>query len=189
MYRTMIKRMGIVVLALAQLGCNSQYRFRCTSNPKGAVALVGGEAQGETDCTVEIPKDSDLIRDGRIEFTFRLPDGREQTKTMDLHELKTANDFALIVAAPFLAAGFVLLVPWVEEDDEDEEDDEFANEAGLLGLGSLGIGMGIFFLLGGDTEAGLGYSVHVDFPAPADVNAPVNDSNQPAPAVPAEMSP
>jgi hypothetical protein len=185
MWRRAVRWIVAAGFVFGQLGCRSVYRFQCTSNPKGAVVAVEGKVQGQTDCTVEIPKDSDLIRDGKIAFTFRLPDGRAETKVVDVHGLKTANDLALIVSAPFLGAGVLLMVPWME-DDEDEEDEESANQAGLLGLGALGIGTGLFFLLGGDTDAGAGYPVQIDFNEPADGNAPVSDSNQPPPAVPAE---
>jgi hypothetical protein len=192
MGRGPVRQVVVVALVVGQLGCQSVYRFRCTSNPKGAIVSVEGQVQGRTDCTVEIPKDSDLIQDGKVGFTFHLPDRREETKVVDLVALKPSNDFPLLISSPFFVAGLILMVPWMMEadEDEDEEEDEeaekIANQAGLLGLGALGIGGVIFFLLGGDTEAGKPAGVHVDFDEPADANVPVSDGNQPAAAVPAE---
>jgi hypothetical protein len=51
---------GVVcaVLILSQLGCQSVYRFRCTSNPSEAGVVIAEEMVGETPCEVEIAKDT-----------------------------------------------------------------------------------------------------------------------------------
>lgn len=87
------------ILALSGLGCRSVYRFRCTSRPTGAGVLVGEQRLGATACRIKIPKRSELIQDGRIEFTFCLPDGRDAADSSfasdsqarsDRHRLSTA---------------------------------------------------------------------------------------------------
>ncbi|MGE5294585.1 MAG: hypothetical protein ACM3VT_07140, partial [Solirubrobacterales bacterium] len=79
MSRIAAKRMMCLFLILSQLGCRSVYRFRCTSNPSEAGVVIAEEMVGETPCDVEVPKDSEWIQDGKIEFRFCLPDGRERT--------------------------------------------------------------------------------------------------------------
>ena len=41
--------------------------------------VVREQMLGETPCSIKIPKESDLVQDGKIEFTFCPPDGREKT--------------------------------------------------------------------------------------------------------------
>ena len=164
-----------VLLALSQVGCRSVYQFRCTSNPSEAGVVVREQMLGETPCSIKIPKDSDLIQDGQIEFTFCLPDGREKRRVVDLHDLKPTNPVALVVASPFLLTGVGLL--WLAGADKDDEDSSSADSAGsedaggsvcsaLLGLGTLGLGAGVYFLLGGDADSLNDYPVRVDFNEP-----------------------
>jgi len=75
---------------------------------------------GETPCSVAITKDSDLIQDGRIEFTFCLPDGREKRKVVDLHGRKPTNPLVEWVAAPVWLVGLGLL--WLVGEEADKED-------------------------------------------------------------------
>jgi hypothetical protein len=188
MHRTMIERVGILILAVSQLGCQSVYRFECTSNPKGASVVVGGEVRGQTNCTVEIPKDSDLIQDGQVEFTFRLPDGRAKTKVVDVSGLKPSDPVVLTASLILGVAGIILLVPYalVDEEDPDPDYDDFARDAAWLGLGAFGTGAAVYYLFGGDELFGELCDVHVDFDQPADVNAPVSDDNEPTPVAPTE---
>jgi hypothetical protein len=179
-----------------QLGCRSVYRFECTSSPTEAGVVVQEQMLGETPCTVEIPKDSDLIRDGKIAFVFCLQDGREKTNVVDLRGLRPSNPFAEIVSAPFVVAGFILLLPFLLANHEDEDDSYASDEddkhsdigTTLLGFGVMGIGYGVYRLCGGDLDAGKPRHVHVNFHEPADVNAPASDCNQPPAAVPTETS-
>ena len=172
-----------VVLILSSCGCRSEYRFRCTSNPSEAGVVVGQEMMGETPCTVKIPKDSELIQGGKIEFTFCLPAGQERKHTISLDGLKPTNPVAEIVAAPFLLAGIGLLA-LSHGDNTDEEhqsawdSDRAADDTrmDLLGIGALGAGVGLYYLLGGDTDSLRGYPVHVDFTQSAE------DQGQPAPS-------
>ncbi len=168
-----------VVLALSGLGCQSAYRFRCTSRPAGAVVLVGQERMGETACTFKIPKKSDLIQDGQIEFTFCLPDGRQQKRVVDLHRVKATHPVAEVFAAPFVLTGAALL--FLFHDDSDNDDPPLASESQsnddhgglsgtLLGLGFVGIGAGVYALLGGDGESLSDYPLWVDFHEPQDPN-------------------
>jgi hypothetical protein len=178
MWRRAVRWIVVAGFVGGQLGCRSVYRFECTSSPTEAGVVVEEQMLGETPCTVEIPKDSDLIRDGKIAFVFCLPDGREKTKVVDLHGLKPSNPFADIVSAPFTLVGFVLAAPFLLAcaDDEDDEDDEHPDIGiTLLGFGVLGIGYGVYCLCGGDVDAGKARLVYVDFSAPADVNTPASD--------------
>jgi len=137
--------------------------------------VVREQMLGETPCSIKIPKKSDLIQDGKIEFTFCLPDGREKKRIVDLDDLKPTNPVAQIVAAPFLLTGVGLL--WLAGADKNDEDSSPADSAGsedaggsacssLLGLGTLGIGAGLYSLLGGDTDSLNDYPVRVDFNEP-----------------------
>lgn len=166
-----------VLLALSQVGCRSVYQFRCTSNPSEAGVVVREQMLGETPCSIKIPKDSDLIQDGKVEFTFCLPDGRERKRIVDLHDLKPTNPVALVVSMPFLLTGIGLL--WLAGADKDDEDFSPTGSAGsedaggrvgslLLGLGTLGLGAGVYSLLGGDTDSLSDYPVRVDFNEPQD---------------------
>jgi hypothetical protein len=165
------------LLVLSGLGCRSEYRFRCTSRPAGAAVLAGQEMMGETACSFRIPKHSALIRDGQIEFTFCLPDGREQKRVVDVHRVKATNPVAEAVAAPFWLTGLGLLL--LTGNDPDEEGPPFASEnqskseheklsTALLGLGFAGIGAAVYALLGGDAESLRDYPLWVDFDEPAD---------------------
>ncbi|MCX5643491.1 MAG: hypothetical protein NTZ17_02225 [Phycisphaerae bacterium] len=164
-----------VLLALSQVGCRSVYQFRCTSNPSEVGVVVREQMLGETPCSVKIPKKSDLIQDGQIEFVFCLPDGREKKRVVDLHDLKPTNPVAWIVAAPFLLTGIGLL--WLAGADKNDEDSSPVGSAGskdaggracsaLLGVGTLGIGAGVYSLLGGDADSLNDYPVRVDFSEP-----------------------
>jgi len=159
------------ILALSGLGCRSVYRFRCTSRPTGAGVLVGEQRLGATACRIKIPKRSELIQDGRIEFTFCLPDGREKKRVVDLRGLKATNPGAEIFAAPFILTGAGLLV--LTGNGRDAADSSFASDSqarsdrhrlstALLGLGFLGAGAGVYALLGGDAESLSDYPVFVD---------------------------
>jgi hypothetical protein len=143
--------------------------------------VVREEMLGETPCSVKIPKKSDLIQDGKIEFVFCLPDGREKKRVVDLHSLKPTNPMAWIVAAPFLLTGVGLL--WLGGADKNDENSSSADRGGskdaggracstLLGVGTLGIGAGLYSLLGGDTDSLSDYPVRVDF------NEPQGDSER-----------
>jgi hypothetical protein len=161
--RCMAVNVLCVVLLLAQAGCRSVYRFHFTSRPMPAGVLVGQEMLGETECTVHIPKDSEWIQDGKIEFTFCLPDGREKVHVVDLHGLRPSNPLAEIVSAPFVVLGAGLLLLSGGDDEEDDND----AERGLLGVGVLAVGAGVFQLLGGDGDSLTPYGVHVDFTKPS----------------------
>ncbi len=198
MWRRAVRQMVVMILVVAQLGCHSVYRFECTSNPTEAGVVIEEEMQGETPCTVEIPKDSDLIRDGKIAFTFCLQDGREKTKVIDLHGLRPSTPFAEIVSAPFALVGFILAAPFLlaSEEDEDEEDSYTSEDeedkhsdlgTTLVGFGFLGISAGVYYLCGGEENAGKACPVHVTFAEPADANAPVPDCNQPTPVYQGEV--
>lgn len=164
-----------VMVVLAQVGCRSVYRLRCTSFSPVAGVLAGEQMMGETPCTVTIPKKSELIRDHKVELTFCLPDGREKTHVVDLHGLKPSNPLAEAVSMPFMLAGvgLILLSGGGDEDEDEEEDSPFATHdkkhkagnlgMGLLGLGVMGAGAGLHHLLGGDTDSLTGYDVHVYF--------------------------
>ena len=137
-----------VMAVLTQVGCRSVYRLRCTSFPPIAGVLVSEQMMGETPCTVTIPKNSELIRDDKVEMTFCLPDGREKTHVVDLHGLKPSNPLAEIVGMPFMLVGMglILLSGDGDEDEDEEEDYPFAtndkkDKAGDLGMGPLGLGV------------------------------------------------
>jgi hypothetical protein len=134
---------------------------------------------GETPCNFKIPKKSNLIQDGRIEFTFCLPDGREKRHVVELQGVKATNPVAEVVAAPFLLAGFGLVLLFAgDSDDEDSswpsesqsEDERDRLSGTLLGLGFLVVGAGVYGLLGGDCESLRDYPVWVDFDAPPDAD-------------------
>jgi len=162
-----------MTLVLTQGGCRSVYRFRCTSHPPGAVVLVEQEVVGQTDCTVKIPRKSHAIRDHKIEMLFSLPDGRERTHVVDLRGLKPSNPFAETVSAPFIVLGAGLMLLAGGSDDEDTSSDadhekDSDRRMGLLGFGTLGVGAGVFHLLGGDADSLSGYPVYIDFREPTE---------------------
>jgi len=167
------------------MGCQSVYRFRCTCNPSPAGVVVGEEMMGETECEVKVPKDSDLIQDHKIAFRFCLPDGRERTKVVDLHDFKPSNPFAEFVAAPFMVmGGGVLLLAANSDDDDDDEDSSWSHHkekdkntgdrlvAGLAGVGVMGIGAGLYYLCGGKSGGMDVHEVHMDFNEPANEQTP-----------------
>lgn len=177
MYAAALRGIVGVVLVLPGLGCQSVYRFRCTSKPSGAGVLIGQEMMGETPCNIKIPKKSGLIQDGKIEFTFCPPDGREKKRIVDLHDLKPTNPAALVAATPFLVAGVGLLALTFSDRDKDDsavaEESQSKNVGGkaitaLAGLGVMGIGAGVYALLGGHTSSLSDYPVRVDFTEPED---------------------
>ena len=153
---------------LAPMGCRSVYRLRCTSEPAPAGVLVGQQFLGETACTVEIPKDSEWIEEGRIELTFALPNGTEKKHIVDLRGRKPSNPVAEAVSLPFVLGGVVLLWAGHEDDERDDswDDDDDGAELTLLGAGALGAGIGLYLLLGGDFDGAKPLPVHVDFNAP-----------------------
>lgn len=165
-----------VVLILSQVGCRSVYRFQCTSCPPEAGVVIGEEMVGETPCQVEVPRDSEWIQDGRIEFTFCLPDGRERKKVVDLHRFKSSHPLAETVATPFWVVGGGLII-WAaatldDDDDSDydeerDDDDDDAIVTGLAGFGVLGIGAAVYGLLGGKSEGLRTHKVLVYFDEPA----------------------
>lgn len=169
------KRVLCVVLMLMQAGCQSVYRVRCTSNPSPAGVLVGGEFVGETACTVSIPKDSEWIRDGRVELTFCLPDGREKVRTVDLRDREPSNPLAETAMLPLVLAGLGLV--WLghdEEEDDDtslsDDDDEGGTELVLLGAGAIVAGGALYWLFGGDPDALGADHIHVHFDEPTETD-------------------
>ena len=166
-----------VILVLTQAGCRSVYRLQCSSFPPVAGVLVGEKLMGETPCTVTIPKDSEMIRDHKVELTFCLADGREKVHVADLHGLKPSNPMAEIVSAPFVLTGLglVLLFGGSDEDEDEggsftdhhEKDDDHDHGKVLLGWGVMGVGAGVYWLFGGDAASLSGYDVHVYFDEPA----------------------
>ena len=182
MYKVLVRRTMCLLLIVTQLGCQSVYRFRCTSNPTEAGVVIAEQMVGETPCDVKIPKDSEWIQDGKIEFVFCLPDGREKSKVVDLHDLEPSSPLAEIVAAPFFFAGVGLLLIGTDRSRDDEDpspphlwaehkrhkDDDSGFVTGLAGIGIAGIGAGLYSLLGGDSDALDAYEVHMDFDATTD---------------------
>jgi hypothetical protein len=175
--RTTVKGIVCVLLILPGLGCPRVYRFRCTSRPAGAVVLVGQEMMGETACSFKIPRKSKLVQGDQIEFTFCLPDGREQKRVVELRRVKATNPVAEVFAAPFLLASVGLFalfhgdprnteLPFPSESQS--KDDHGGLTGTLLGLGFLGIGAGVYALLGGDAESLSDYPIWVDFNEPPD---------------------
>jgi hypothetical protein len=169
---TRVRGILCVLLALSQVGCRSEYRFRCTSKPSEAGVVIGERMMGETPCTVKIPRKSGLIQDGKIEFTFCLPDGQERKRVVDLHDLKPTNPVAMAVASPFLLAGVGMLwLAGIDKNDENSyaQDSEQSKDLGgracsaLLGLGTIGVGAGVYSLLGGHADSLSDYPVRVDF--------------------------
>lgn len=178
MKTTLLRGIVSLALILSQLGCRSVYRFHCTSYPSEAGVLVADEMMGETPCDVKIPKDSDAIQGGKVEFVFCLPDGRRKAKIVDLHGLKPSNPLAEFAAAPFLAVGLVLLIVAADDNDDDDStdgDDDDTNDrltTALVGAGSLGIGAGLYYLLGGTSMSLNDRKVDVNFEESQDEQAP-----------------
>jgi hypothetical protein len=182
MSRAIARGVVCTLLVLPQFGCQGVYRFRCTSKPSGAGVLVGEEVLGETACNIRIPKKSKLIRDGKIELTFCLSDGRERTQILNLHKFKPTNPIAEVVAAPFLLAGVGLLALALNGGDSEDsslaDENESENVGGrvltaVLGLGVVGIGVGVYALLGGHPDSLNDYPVRVDFTEPPSGDQPV----------------
>lgn len=168
-----------MILVFTQVGCRSVYRLQCTAWPPVAGVLCGEQMMGETPCTVTILRNSELIRDNKVELTFCLPDGRERPHVVDLHGLKPSNPLAEIVSMPVMlaGAGLLLLAGDPDEDEDEEEESPFATDhkkdksddrrTGLLGLGVMAAGGGLYHLFGGDADSLAGYEVYVDFRKPA----------------------
>lgn len=166
--RSAIARKGLcLVLVFMQIGCRSVYRLHCTSEPAPAGVLIGQKFLGETTCTIKVPRDSDWIHDGRVELRFCLPNGQEQTRLVDLRGREPSHPLAEIVATPFVLAGVGLL--WIGQDDDKDDDlfsrhdDDNGEELSWLGLGALGIGAGVYLLLGGDFGRSDRCQVHAIF--------------------------
>ena len=165
-----------MILALTQVGCRSVYRLECSSFPPVAGVLIGEQVMGETPCTIAIPRNSEMIRDHKVELTFCLPDGREKVHVVDLHGRKPSNPLAEIVAAPFVFTGLGLVLLFGGDDEDKDEDfpsfashkkhDNHDHGVALLGWGVMGIGAGVYWLLGGDGASLSGHEVHVDFREP-----------------------
>ncbi|MEN6425672.1 MAG: hypothetical protein ABFE13_09935 [Phycisphaerales bacterium] len=180
MHRMLVRRTMCLLLIVTQLGCRSVYRFRCTSNPSEAGVVIAEQMVGETPCNVKIPKDSEWIQDSKIEFVFCLPDGREEPRVVNLHGLEPSNPLAEIVATPFWLVGTGLLFLGTDRDDDEDshpshfwyegerdEDHDSNFVTGFAGIGILGIGAGLHYVLGGDPDSLSPYKVHVDFNEPA----------------------
>jgi hypothetical protein len=175
-----------VLVIVSGFGCRSVYRFRCTSSPSPAGVVVRERMLGETPCSIKIPRKSKLIQDRKIEFTFCLPDGREKSRIVDLHRLKPTNPLAEAVAAPFLLGGLCLLASASTDADSDEsssfgeEDKDNGHNfcSMLLGLGTVGIGGGLYALFGGHTDS------LTDFPVRVDFNEPESACDQQTPRCP-----
>lgn len=182
--KTMLKQVVCLCLVLSQMGCRSVYRFHCTSYPSEAGVLVADEMMGETPCDVQIPRDSDLIQEGKVEFVFCLPDGRRKAKVVDLHGSKPSNPAAELVAAPFVLGGVLLLGIAFNDDDDSSSathDDDDKNDrlvTGLVGAGSLGIGAGLYYLLGGTSRSSQVHKVDVNFNESQDEPAPAGPASQ-----------
>jgi hypothetical protein len=165
----MLKRVVCLCLVLSQMGCRSVYRFHCTSYPSEAGVLVADEMMGETPCDVRIPRDSDAIQDGKVEFVFCLPDGREKKQIVDLQGSKPSNPAAELVAAPFVLGGVLLLGIAFNDDDDsssathDDDDENDRLVTGLVGAGSLGIGAALYYLLCGTSKGMSVHTVDVNF--------------------------
>lgn len=182
----MLRRALCLVLILSQMGCRSVYRFHCTSYPSEAGVLVADEMMGETPCDVMIAKDSDLIQDGKVEFVFCLPDGRRKAKVVDLHGFKPSNPAAELVAAPFVLGGVLLLGIAFNDDDDsssathDDDDENDRLVTGLVGAGSLAIGAGLYYLLGGTSKGTRVHKVDVNFNESQDQRPPAGPASQDA---------
>ncbi len=166
-----------LMLVFTQIGCRSVYRIHCTSDPAPAGVLAGEEFLGETECTVEIPSDSEWIENDQIELTFCLPNGAERKRVVELHGRKPSNPLAEFVSLPFMIGGAGLILMDDDDDEEEEYDawsdsdeDDDVEELGLMGLGVVAIGAGLYCLFGGDFDSLNACPVHVDFnePAPED---------------------
>ncbi len=162
------------------MGCRSVYRFHCISYPTGAGVTIAEEMVGVTECDVEVPKDSPWIQDGKVEFTFHLPEEqatpgqvREKKRVVDLAGLKPSNPLADIISLPLIVAGVGLI--WVagetlKDDEDDPEKDRDVGEGlgiGLLGVGLVAAGIGAHWLCGGDSDSLTPRKVRADFDEPA----------------------
>jgi hypothetical protein len=174
------RRAICVGLILMQLGCRSVYRFHCTSNPTPVGVTIAEEMVGMTACDVQVPKDSPWIQDGKIEFTFHLPDeqvtpGRSRQKkyVVDLAGLKPSNPVAEVVSSPLFLAGVGLLsVAGEALKDKKHDSEEKKNVAKDLGVGAVGVvvlatGSGVHQLLGGDARSLSACEVRADFDEPS----------------------
>jgi hypothetical protein len=150
--------------------------------------VIVDEMVGETPCDVEVPKDSDWIQDDQIEFTFCLPDGREEKMVVELHGRRPSNPLAEFVAAPFFLAGGGLFVAAIAEDEDDEdsawdrdEDKGKGNRfvVGAAGLGIAVIGAGLYGLFGGKSEGLKVHEVHMDFDGPETECTPSRTTEEP----------
>lgn len=160
-----IRQSLCLILVFSLLGCKSSYKFNLYTRPSGALVRVGSNIEGETPCEIEIPADSAMIKDNHIDITYSLPDGRELTKSYDLSEYKTPNDFAGFMGAIFVVPG-LLLFTLTETDEDDkyspfdkEDDDEDDTKVQLVALGLIVLGGLVYWISGGDTKPLEGYDI------------------------------
>ncbi len=174
---TRLKQIMCVVLVLGQMGCRSVYRFRCTSHPTPVGVTIEEEMVGMTACDVKVPKDSPWIRDGKIEFTFHLPDeqeaiggSRQRKRVVDMAGLRATNPLAEIVSGPFFLTGVGLVAlagETLQDEDADTKDKEKGLGWGLFGFAVLAVGAGVYALCGGDSRSMSATEVRVNFDEPS----------------------
>jgi hypothetical protein len=170
---TLVRRAVCVVLILLQMGCRSVYRFHCTSYPTGTAVTVAEEQVGMTSCDVEVPKDSAWIQDGKVAFTFYLPDekvtperSRQKTRVVDLSGLRPSNPVAEFVSSPFFLTGVGLLFlagESLKDEDANAKDKEKGLTWGIFGIAVLAVGAGVYALSGGDSKSMSHTEVRVNF--------------------------
>jgi hypothetical protein len=164
------KHLICIVLIFTQLGCSS-YRFRCTSEPSGATVVVGGWPRAETPCRIEVPADSPLISENKLELVFAFLDGRQKSVIIDVSDMDPVNPLIEITSSIFGVVGFLFLWASQPDDDDDDhyrrhdDDENFADRLsnGLIGIGSLIAGSALNSIMSTDPDCTRGYPVHVVF--------------------------
>jgi hypothetical protein len=146
MYRKKFKQILCLTLIFLQPGCSSVYKLNLYTMPSGAIVQTGSKVWGETPCTLELPQDSDLIAGHRIDVTYLLPDGHSATKTYDLSKYRPANQFVADIAATIALPGAAIFL--IAESDG-ENDDSGQDNAKLVGLGLIGLGVLVLYAFGG----------------------------------------
>ncbi|MBN1974544.1 MAG: PEGA domain-containing protein [Sedimentisphaerales bacterium] len=173
MNRKIFRQAMCIILAFMMFGCRSAYNLTLHSQPSGAIVQVGPDDTGRTPCNIQIPKDSDLIKNHNIDIKYILEDGREVVKSYDLRKYEPPGELASYGAAIVGGPGLLLLyLAGSHDDDEyssfDKEDSNSDDmKVILVGLGLIALGGLTYIVLGGDTNAQFEYEIYENF---ADVN-------------------
>jgi hypothetical protein len=164
MRRRLFRQAICIILVFSLTGCSSDYVLNLYSKPAGAKVQIGPDVSGRTPCKIEIPKNSNLIKDHHIAVTYMLNDGTKVVKSYDLRDYEPPGSLAVIGGSIFAVPGALLLwfsLPENTNDDSFSDEDNAPYWPGIgIGLGLVGMGALTYYVLGGDSSAKYEYDIH-----------------------------